>query len=137
MLFSHNNNIFYKIYLLTILEYELLFELNSLLAYVGISSKRISSINELTRVASSMFVALFESLFKLRLDGIVRNPYSKMDYIINAQLVVDGLSNQIQMDLQHITGESIVAGDLRSLTNLIHILFRCVNMRRFIKFSNE
>ena len=82
-----------------------------------------------------MFVALFESLFKLRLGGIVRNPYSKMDYIINAQLVVDGLSHQIQMDLQHITGESIVAGDLRSLTNLIHILFRCVNMRRFIKFS--
>ena len=103
-------------------------EVNSLLVAVGISSKRISSMDELTRVASSMFVAIFESLFQVRLEGIIRNPYSTMDYVINAQLVVDGLSHQIQMDLQHISGESIVNGDIRALSNLIHILYRCVNM---------
>lgn len=107
---------------------ELLDEVNSLLVAVGISSKRISSLDELTRVASSMFVAIFESLFQVRLEGIIRNPYTTMDYVINAQLVVDGLSHQIQMDLQHISGESIVNGDVRALSNLIHILYRCVNM---------
>ena len=114
--------------LILFVDAELLDEVNSLLVAVGISSKRISSLDELTRVASSMFVAIFESLFQVRLEGIIRNPYTTMDYVINAQLVVDGLSHQIQMDLQHISGESIVNGDVRALSNLIHILYRCVNM---------
>jgi Domain of unknown function (DUF5745) len=75
-----------------------------------------------------MFVAVFESLFHVRLKGIIRNPYSTTDYVINASLVIEGLSHQIQMDLQHIGGESIVNGDIRSLSNLIHILYRCVDM---------
>lgn len=74
-----------------------------------------------------MFVAVFESLFHLRLEGIIRNPYTAMDYVLNASSVIDGLSRQICMDLQHISGESIVNGDVRSLSNLVHILYRCVN----------
>ena len=105
-------------------------EVNTLLTTVGIDSKRIASLEELTRVASSMFVAVFESLFQVRLEGIIRHPYTMTDYKINAQLVVDGLSHQIQTDLQHISGESIVNGDIRSVSNLVNILYRCVNMTR-------
>lgn len=103
---------------------------NDLLNTVGISAKKITSIGELCRVASSMFVAIFESLFHVRLDGIIRNPQTKEAYAENAQLVVDGLSQQIQMDLQHISGKAIVNGDIRALSNLIHIFVRIVSIVR-------
>ena len=94
---------------------------NSLLVAVGISAKTISSQRELQRVASSMFVAIFESLFHKRLDKIVRNPKSKSDYAHNSQCVIDGLSETIKMDLQHITGWSIVNGDIKAISNLVSI----------------
>lgn len=75
-----------------------------------------------------MIVAVFESLFHQRIDGIVRNPKSIIHYERNAQLVIDSLSDQIQLDLQHITGKSIVSGDLRVLSNLVHILVRIVSL---------
>lgn len=83
---------------------------------------------EFRRVASSIFVALFEKIFSTRLDGIIRNPSSKSDYIVNSQNVIDSLSNQIQIDLQHISGLSIVNGDLRALSNLVHIFFRIIHI---------
>lgn len=44
---------------------------------------------ELVKVASSMFVAVFESLFHVRLEGIIRNPQSRDEYAHNAQRVID------------------------------------------------
>ena len=104
----------------------LLSNTNSLLAAAGIDEKKIKTIGELTRVASSMFVAVFESLFHVKVEGIIRAPKTKEDYVANVQRVIDGLSTQIQMDLQHIKGDSIVEGDIRSLSNLIHIFIRIV-----------
>jgi hypothetical protein len=94
---------------------------NNLLAAVGITTKKITSIQELTRVASSMFVAVFEALFHVRLTGIVRQPTTKEDYEFNVQRVIDGLGAQINMNLQHIPGRAIVQGDIRALSNLVHI----------------
>lgn len=110
----------------------LLSNTNKLLTAVGISAKKISSTEELSRVASSMIVAVFESLFHQKIDGIVRNPKSIIHYERNAQLVIDSLSDQIQLDLQHITGKSIVSGDLRVLSNLVHILVRIVSLTRYL-----
>jgi len=64
---------------------------NNLLAAVGIRTKKVASIDELTRVASSMFVAIFEALFRIRLDGIVRSPHTKEHYEFNVQRVIDAL----------------------------------------------
>jgi hypothetical protein len=108
----------------------LLSNTNKLLSTVGISAKTILSVEELARVASSMFVAVFESLFHLRIDNVKRNPNCKDDYEFNAQLVIDSLSDQIQMDLKHITGKSIVSGNVRALSNLVHIFVRIVNITR-------
>ena len=88
---------------------------------MGITTKKIASIQELTRVASSMFVAVFEALFHVRLTGIVRQPTTKEDYEFNVQRVIDGLGAQINMNLQHIPGRAIVQGDIRALSNLVHI----------------
>ena len=107
---------------------KLLVDTNNLLHAVGISAKRIASINELSRVASSMFVAVFESLFHVRLEGIIRSPQTKEQYIENAQRVIDGLSQQIQTDLKHITGKSIVQGDIKSLSHLISIFVQIVTI---------
>jgi hypothetical protein len=102
---------------------------NGLLAAVNIE-KKINSVEELSRVASSMFVAVFEAFFKTRLDNIYRNPQSHQEYSINAQRVIDALSVQIQMDLQHITGSSIASGEIRAISYLIHILAQVVFIAR-------
>ena len=106
-------SIFYKILLKS--------NTNNLLSAVGITTKKITSMNELTRVASSMFVAVFEALFHVRLDGIIRTPHTKEDYEFNVQRVIDGLGEQISMNLEHIPGHAIVQGDFRALSNLVHI----------------
>lgn len=62
---------------------------NNLLSIIGISTKKVTSMGELVKVASSMFVAVFESLFHVRLEGIIRNPQSRDEYAHNAQRVID------------------------------------------------
>lgn len=108
----------------------LLANTNKLLSAVGIKAKKILSTEELSRVASSLFVAVFESLFHQKIPGINRNPLTKEDYERNAQLVIDSLSDQIQVDLKHITGRSIVNGDVRVISNLVNILVRIVSLTR-------
>lgn len=110
---------------------------NHLLEYVGISSKKVGSIDELVRVSSSLFVAVFEALFHIRVNGIIRSPKSQRDYTINAQLIIDCLSQQIRMDLRHITGEAIVRGDLQSISNLVNILFRIVGLTRTVSEADD
>jgi hypothetical protein len=109
----------------------LLEETNDLLVRVGISSKKISSIEELSRVSSSMFVAVYESLFRTRLEGINRNPQTKEEYTSNVQIVIDELSDQIQIDLKHINGEDIANGDVRTISNLLRIFARIFNVTRY------
>lgn len=99
---------------------------NNLLHAAGITGKSISSTAELTRVASSMFVTIFESLFKVRLEGVIRGPKTRDAYIHNVERVISSLSEHIRMDLKHIKGKSIVQGELRALSNLIHIFVRIV-----------
>lgn len=101
---------------------------NKLLADVGIQAKAIVSFEELKRVAPSMFVAVYESLYHNRIDEIIRTPRTVADYVHNAQLVINNLSEQINVDLTHITGESIVKGDLEALSNLTHIFSRIVSL---------
>jgi hypothetical protein len=110
----------------------LIADTNKLLSAVGIGAKKITSMEELIRVAPSMFVAIFEALYHMKIDGVVRNPQTREDYIANAQLVIDNLSDQINIDLTHIGGESIVAGDFDALSNLVHIFVRIVSLARFV-----
>lgn len=113
-------------------EAALLFNINKLLSAVGIASKSIKSIHELCMVASSLFVAIYEALFQERIYGIIRTPKVYNDYERNAQLVIDSLGDQIQVDLKHINGRSIVTGDLRVLSNLVSILLRIVSLTGWV-----
>jgi hypothetical protein len=60
--------------------HDLITDTNKLLATVRIAAKPILSFDELRRVASSMFVAIFESHFNTRIDHVVRDPRTKFDY---------------------------------------------------------
>lgn len=77
-----------------------------------------------------MFVAIYEALFQVRLDGIIRTPQTKMDYAYNAELLVAALSVEIDMDLHHISGEAIAEGDQKSLSYLVDILYRIASIQQ-------
>ena len=62
---------------------------NNLLSVVGISTKKVTSFADLVEDASSIFVAVFESLFHVRLEGIIRSPQNGEEYAHNAQQVID------------------------------------------------
>jgi len=102
----------------------LLWNTNNLLASAGIQGKKLKSISELLRVSSSLFVAVYESLLKTRLPGVIRSPQTKEDYVSNVQRVIDGLSRLMQIDLRHIRGRAIVQGEFSALSNLVQILIR-------------
>ena len=61
---------------------------------------------ELKRLACSMFVYLFESLFH-KLDEIERRPRFKADYAYNADLVIEALARIVGADLSQISGAEI------------------------------
>ncbi|RYH25255.1 hypothetical protein EON65_15810 [archaeon] len=103
---------------------KLISDMNKLLAATGIAAKRIRALSELARVASSIFVALFEHVYHTRIDEVIREPKTREDYEFNAQLVVDRLGEQINYDLSYITGAQIVDSDVTALANLVDIFTR-------------
>lgn len=80
-----------------------------------------------------MFVPIVEGFFKVKIDGIIRNPQSKEDYIHNAQLTIDCLSELMKVDLTYITGEMIWEGNREAISNLVSIFLRLLK----ITGSNE
>jgi hypothetical protein len=105
---------------------------NKILTSLGIAFKQIISMDSFVHVAPSMFVAIVESLFKMKIDGIIRSPRSKSDYIHNAQLMIDCLSEQLKLDLSYITGEMIVEGNTEALSNLVSICLRLLTLTGFV-----
>jgi len=76
---------------------------NELLRSVGVASKKIVHFSELQKSASSMFVAIFETMFQVKLKGVIRKPSHVKDYEHNAQAVITALGKSIlSMDLSHI-----------------------------------
>ena len=111
-------------------EVELVEATNDLLREIGAFPKLIQSFEELTKVASSMFVAIFENIFQVRLEGIARVPQTYPDYVGNVQRVIDELSRCAGVDLSHISGESIVDGDRVAIQNLVRVFWRVLSVTK-------
>lgn len=62
---------------------------NQLLSAVGINAKPMVEFSELKKSASSMFVAIFEAMFQIRLRDVKRSPNHHIDYVHNAQTVIE------------------------------------------------
>ena len=111
---------------------------NELLRSVGVASKKISHFSELQKSASSMFVAIFEAMFQVRLKGVIRKPSHVKDYEHNAQAVITALGNSIlSMDLSHISGASIVNGDSHAIMNLVDIFVGISEVWLKRRFQND
>ncbi|GMH62589.1 hypothetical protein TrRE_jg10946, partial [Triparma retinervis] len=111
---------------------------NALLKSVGVAAKPISRFAELRKSASSMFVAIFEAMFQVRLKGIIRKPSQVKDYEHNAQAVIDALGSSIlNMDLSHISGSSIVKGDAHAIMNLVDIFVGISEVWLKRRFQND
>ncbi|KAJ0406288.1 hypothetical protein P43SY_007076 [Pythium insidiosum] len=104
---------------------QVLLQTNALLDRLGFGARSFEDFDDLVASVSSMSVALYEKLFQFRLDGVVRVPTSAADYAHNAQLVVDALSGALldeDFDAAQLTGESLCAGDVDSISQLVHML---------------
>lgn len=97
---------------------------NTLLATVGVRSPPIQSLAELQQSASSMFVAVFEAIFQIRLREIIRRPQHRGDWVNNAEVVIGKLRTfPLARDRlpAGMSGEQIVAGDLRAIALLVDV----------------
>eukprot|EP00939_MAST-03C_sp_MAST-3C-sp1_P000970 g970.t1 len=100
-----------------------LIKANLLLRKTGVNSKPMSTVDELQKCASSMFVAVIESMLNRRLKSIVRVPKRRFDYVKNAQSVIDILNVVLRSNLQ-VSAQQISEGHLPSICNLVSVLLR-------------
>ena len=83
--------------------------------------------DELQKCASSMFVAVIESMLNRRIKNIVRVPKRRFDYVRNAQSVIDVLSVVLQSKLQ-VSAQQISEGHLPSICNLVSVFSRTIEL---------
>jgi len=100
---------------------------NLLLRKTNVLSKPIKSVEELQKCASSMFVAVIESMLNRRIKNIVRVPKRRFDYVRNAQSVIDVLSVVLQSKLQ-VSAQQISEGHLPSICNLVSVFSRTIEL---------
>lgn len=104
--------------------YELLNAANSLILSCGLSPEPLRNAADLQSSASSLFVALFESLFDVRLPGILRSPNGLDDLEHNAGVVLEALRSTLPPKVAipaDITGHAVASGDLPSIAFLVRI----------------
>uniref|UniRef100_K3WAV0 DUF5745 domain-containing protein n=1 Tax=Globisporangium ultimum (strain ATCC 200006 / CBS 805.95 / DAOM BR144) TaxID=431595 RepID=K3WAV0_GLOUD len=97
---------------------------NSLLEKIGFAARKFEKFEDLVASVSSMSVALYEKLFQLRLERIVRVPKRLEDYERNAQVVVDALAAALLENaygMEDVTGESLCAGDVDSICHILRM----------------
>ncbi|CAK9016301.1 Centrosomal protein of 95 kDa (Cep95) (Coiled-coil domain-containing protein 45) [Durusdinium trenchii] len=94
---------------------------NELFVKLNITTRPIQAFEELQKSASSMFVAIFETLFNVRLKNVIRKPRVVTDYIANAQLVMTALSESLPIDLSFLSGEAIYHGDPMQIHHMLSI----------------
>lgn len=99
-------------------------ETNALLEAMSFGSKSFDNYQDLTKSASSMFVAIYEKMFHQRLARVIRVPASPSDYINNAQEVIQALGSQLSgndIDVSKLTGTQVSAGDAPTIRALVQI----------------
>jgi hypothetical protein len=95
--------------------------INSLLRHVGLTVQ-INSIND---AVSTLWISLFEGLLNTRLPEIHRPPpaLSLVSKAHNLQLLLKTLESFLHISLPHITVDSLLQKDPRSITNITDILW--------------
>jgi hypothetical protein len=104
--------------------------INVILSQVGLaSSGQGITVSSLSECSSSMFVAIFEALFRERLEGVVRFPQRRSDLVHNSRQVIDRLAQVLETDLSYISPERLCAGELTDINNLAEIFRELLTIR--------
>ncbi len=89
--------------------------LNRVLRIVGLHAQ-VSRFDECAQ--ASVFVAIFERLFQVRLSNVIRNPETYEDRVLNCQRVIDALGGVTSAD---IAADRICGGDFDAIARLIQV----------------
>jgi len=89
--------------------------LNRVLRIVGLHAQ-VSRFDECAQ--ASVFVAIFERLFQVRLSNVIRNPETYEDRVLNCQRVIDALVGVTSAD---IAADRICGGDFDAIASLIQV----------------
>lgn len=89
--------------------------LNRVLSIVGLRAQ-VSRFDECAQ--ASVFVAIFERLFQVRLSNVIRNPETYEDRVLNCQRVIDALGGVTHAD---IAADRICSGDFDAIASLITV----------------
>ena len=89
--------------------------LNRVLRIVGLHAQ-VSRFDECAQ--ASVFVAIFERLFQVRLSNVIRNPETYEDRVLNCQRVIDALGGVTSAD---IGADRICGGDFDAIARLIQV----------------
>ncbi|KAJ3290417.1 hypothetical protein HDU79_003225 [Rhizoclosmatium sp. JEL0117] len=90
---------------------------NELLGRIGVRVR----VQNLGECVSSLFVALFEGLLRVRLDGIKRNAVERSDKVANVSVVLRAFEETVlgSPSLNHISPSKVVDGHESDIANLL------------------
>ncbi|GLI58920.1 hypothetical protein VaNZ11_000704 [Volvox africanus] len=102
---------------------ELVQNANKVIVYAGLIT-RVANIEEVRAVcsSSSLLVAALECFLGRRLEDVLRTPKSPAERAYNINYVVDVLSQLLNCDLSHISGERVVEGSIEDIANILELL---------------
>lgn len=96
---------------------------NRLLASLRPDAKAVGTVSELQGIATSLFIAVFESLFVVRLKDVVREPITQQEFLQNAATFLHGLRkllpNGVVQIPPEITPEAVTAGSIPVIAYLV------------------
>ncbi|XP_043208837.1 centrosomal protein of 95 kDa-like isoform X3 [Amphibalanus amphitrite] len=82
----------------------------------------IPRVTSIDGIRSNLFTSLLQVLYHRLPEGIIDDPASTEDEIANVQAIINHLAlDLIHIDLSHISGTEVIAGEPRAIYNLLEI----------------
>ena len=111
---------------------------NKLLRGLRPDAKQLDSVPELQAIATSLFIAVFEALFVVRLEGVARKPELETQLRSNAALFLAGLRKTLPRGVVDIPPEidvdAIVRGDIHAIKFMVRFF---LELRRLFSEESE
>ena len=119
-------------------EAQLLVDANALLRSMRPDANELGSVTELQGIATSLFIAVFESLFVVRLKDVVRTPLTRQEFMHNATVFLAGLAKMLPKGAiqvpPEITADAITSGSIPAIAYLVRFF---TELRRLFEASDK
>ncbi|XP_037073898.1 centrosomal protein of 95 kDa-like [Pollicipes pollicipes] len=82
----------------------------------------IPRVTSIDGIRSNLFTSLLQVLYHRVPEGIIETPTNTEEEVANVQAIINHLAlDLIHIDLSHISGADVIAGDPRAIYNLLEI----------------